>query len=145
MSVRRSAIPNLRDSGESGPVKTGFDPNCFEWHDDIPDRFCQKEMAIVITPREIRVLAGAGERFLNLAERGADGFYRASIGIAPKAVAIKPLQPGIKGLRVRKCPKSTALYISCKKLIQRLGWPLPVRLLATWDAEHGMLVGRLAE
>lgn len=129
----------------SGRVKRGFTPEAFTWYDDLPDRFTKAEMAVVISKHEIRVLSAAGRKIQEVVEPGPDGYYRVAVGIAPKAIAIRPLPPGKKGLRVRREKKSGAMYISCTKLIAKLNWPLPVRMLAVWDEEHQMLVAVLPE
>lgn len=128
-------------------VIRSFDPRYFNWSDGREEHGSRYEMRIRIYREGLIFLTSlAAKKFVEYASMTEGGFYRAKIGIAKRAIAIKPLPPEENGYRVRPS-KAGGLVIYCKKLVDSLestfGWELPVVIVATWDKQNKMLVGKL--
>ncbi|HHY67881.1 MAG TPA: hypothetical protein GX517_11945 [Alicyclobacillus sp.] len=125
----------------SGEVKVTFDPSVFNWHEKPGRKGYRREMAITVDRKGIRLSAEASRKFMSAVEVGEGGQYRAVIGTAPKAIAIRLAKDGETGLRMKMY--SGALHIFCTKIVAELGWQLPVRLPSAWDEENKMIVAKL--
>lgn len=123
-------------------LKRSFDPSFFDWKDGTEERAGGKDMRIRIykKPGQIVLTTAAARKIQECVEKAEGGFYRVKIGIAKKAIAIKPLRPDEVGFRMWLKKRGTAV-ISCANLIQTLDWQLPLVVPAVWDKENQMLVG----
>jgi len=127
-----------------GDVKVSFDPELFDWHDGSEQKGARDDMRIRIYKDGMIYLSEEiARRFAECTTMVEGKFYRAKIGVAKKAIAIKPLPPtATTGFRFRPS-KAYGLASSCKSLVQSLGWELPLVLVAFWDHENKMVVGKL--
>ncbi|WP_054948961.1 hypothetical protein [Numidum massiliense] len=129
-------------------MKVSYDPKFFEWHQGTNEKAVQGEKAITIHPKngQIRISAAAGRTFEEKAELIENRYFRVEIGIAPKAIAVRPVTSNSNGYRAFMAKGSKALKISCKYLISTLEWNLssPIKIIAFWDEKHRMLVGKIS-
>ena|SRR5690606_17457072 len=125
-----------------GEVKRSFDPKLFEWKRGQEGWGARTDMKIRISERgQIFLSSAAAKKFKEYAEPSEAGFYRAEIGIAKKAIAIRPVPFDSMGYRFRE--NKGMLVCNCRRLVKSLEWELPLKLVATWDAKHNMLVAKV--
>lgn len=137
------------DQAVNGQVTTWIDPSAFTWYKT--GQRNAGEMAIVIHKDYISILSAAGEKFISWMEEDYP-FIHVKIGIAPKAIAIKPVARAESGIRARKAykkknPASDSLRLACSSIMAKMTFPegqLPVRVPVIWDEKNEMLVGKLS-
>jgi len=124
-------------------VVRSFDPKFFRWTNGTEEHGSKKEMRIRIYKQgTIFISSLAAKKFAEHTSMTEGGFYRAEIGIAKKAIAIRPLPPEESGYRFRPS-KAGGLVASCSKLVKTLEWDLPLVAVASWDERHKMLVAKI--
>jgi hypothetical protein len=125
----------------SGDVKRFFDPKLFEWKRGENGRY-RKEMTIRITPKgQISLSKKAADKIKEVAEPSEEGFYVAEIGIAKKAIAVRPIHPEKLGYRFRWA--KGLLVCTSTTLVSELKWELPLKAIAVWDDKNNMLVAKI--
>lgn len=124
-------------------VVRSFDPKFFKWSRGKEEHGAKMEMRVRIYPSGLIVLTTRAAQKIKEHTSATDGgFYRVEIGVAPKAIAFRPLPPEEEGYRFRQY-KQGGLVASCRKLVKTLEWDLPLVAIAAWDEKNKMLVGKL--
>jgi len=138
----KSGYPrDLREMVPSGKVVVSYLPDAFDWS------YGHREMVLRIDAREMVLNSHAGRCIKRAAEAAEDGSYRAAIGVARKAVAIRVLPPDQTGYKLRcKSSGSDILKISgAMQIAKALGVAPGTKIPLAWDEENKMLVGKLSK
>lgn len=131
-----------------GTVTNRVDEAGFEW---IPYGGCSPHNGEgyirVYEKGRLFINADAGRAIEAMGQPTPDGYYKAAIGVAPKAIAIKLLDPN--DVAVRLCPRKNHTYhCNSKGVIQRLkeaGIQFPLLLPCTVYETQKLLLCKLQE
>ncbi|MEW6423156.1 MAG: hypothetical protein AB1523_00170 [Bacillota bacterium] len=121
----------------AGPVTTTWLPESFKWFGDKNRRALSGRISFFTIGKDGGLhLSKAATEILNPPEGS-----KVAIGINKKFIALKISDDGFTFFR----GKGGSINISARafaRLLAEEGWPLPCRVMLTWDEKSKMLVGK---